>query len=433
MKLTGNHISGYLALNISRLYHADIDLNLFFERSFTREFEFKVVLDHIIRNPEPQFVRIKDFTIPLFFYHSKEKEKISDFTLEEIAVNAFLLLSGWQEIVINERDMHGRFPFKESLQAKFSFQFVPVVNVLFEEICHRINKEGYICSPKKFSKSGSNIIFSHDIDRIYSGWYEATGNLLRKPGLARLSKWMRISYAKVFNNEDDYQKGFVRLLDLLKISDVKSVFFFLANKSADDADYNLTDTFIRKIFLELLNAGHLPGIHLGFDTFQSPDLMKAQIAHVENAFEAKIERNRQHFLKFDMNSTPEYLLSAGIRYDYSLGFAESPGFRNSIATPFFPLNFKTNEAFHLVEIPLFFMDGTYSHYQKDERARMTNPLEVLSEYADSVNFNFSVLFHNSVFTDFKYEGFTGLFEEMVSWCRKNDFSTDAQVIWPVTD
>lgn len=63
---------------------------------------------------------------------------------------------------------------------------------------------------------------------------------------------------------------------------------------------------------------------------------------------------------------------------------------------------------------------------------MSNPLETLEQWSETFNMNISVLFHNSVFTDFKYEGFTGLFERMTDWCSKKDFSTDAQIVWPET-
>jgi hypothetical protein len=429
--LTGTHIVDYLAENFSMLYHTGVDIKEVLAGSLTQEKDYGLLMDKIVLQPKPLLVKSGHINLPVFYYDLLHPGgELSGLSLEEIAVNAFLLLSGWQEKIIEKRDQYGRFPFSESLQAKFHFQQIPIVNYLFEEICRRINLAGHPCKAKKFSAKGSNVIFSHDIDRLYSGWFEGTGNMIRKPALAIFRKWLEMSYSKYFRQQDDYQAGLCRLLDLLDKWDIQSIFFFLANQSRDDADYTLADSFISQINSRLIETNHLAGIHGGFDTYLAPELMKSQISYAEKSLGRKILHNRQHFLKFDVKQTPCYLLKAGIEFDFSLGFAESAGFRNSIATPFLIFDFDSRKASSLVEIPLFFMDGTYSHYQKVPRDKMQNPLEELARVTGGLNLNFSVLFHNTVFTGFKYSGFTELFEEMAGFCRKNEYSTDAHVVWP---
>ncbi|MBC8084473.1 MAG: hypothetical protein H7Z21_14845, partial [Hymenobacter sp.] len=45
---------------------------------------------------------------------------------------AFYLLSGWQEYFSAERDWHGRFPYAASVQHRYDFVAVPVVNYYFD-------------------------------------------------------------------------------------------------------------------------------------------------------------------------------------------------------------------------------------------------------------------------------------------------------------
>lgn len=425
------NIAVYLAENFNRLYETKADVQQLFIDSLDPELDYFQLFSDIIKQPDPLVISAGNINFPVFYHHSTSTSKdIKELTDECLVANAFLVLSGWQEFVIEKRDQHERFPFNESLQFKFQFSLVPVVNMIFNEICRRINISGIPCVPLKFSAKGSNIVFSHDIDRLYSGWYEGTGNLVKHPGIGKMKKWLGVSYAKLIKGRDDYESGFCRLLDLLEKWNIRSVFFFLANKSTDDADYALSDPFIGKVKERLERADHLIGIHSGYFTFRDPVMMKTQLNDAEKAFTRKIFHNRQHFLRFDMAHTPELLVAAGIKYDFSLGFAESNGFRNGIGTPFSIFDFNHFKASELIEIPLFFMDGTYSHYQKVGKKDMRNPLESLAGNTEGLHLNFSVLFHNTVFTDFKYSGFTELFEQMTEYCKMNGFSTDAQLVWP---
>ncbi|OGX90643.1 DUF7033 domain-containing protein [Hymenobacter coccineus] len=45
---------------------------------------------------------------------------------------AFYLLSGWQEYFSDARDQHGRFPYAASVQARYGFVALPVVNYYFD-------------------------------------------------------------------------------------------------------------------------------------------------------------------------------------------------------------------------------------------------------------------------------------------------------------
>ena len=424
-------IGEYLAKTFLKLYETKYDAVSFFTGSLKSETNYFRLLDTIISDPKPVRIDCGNYVFPLFYCSSnRDSQDISGLTMEELLVNAFMLQSGWQEIVLKTRDNHGRFPFRESLQSKFQFNLIPVVNLIYREICLRINATGNSCVPLKFSATGSNIVFSHDIDRLHSGWFESTGNLVKKPGPGKVIPWLKVSYNKFFKGIDDYEAGFDRSLQLLDKWGIKSVYFFLAERSKEDADYSLDEEFVRRAVDKLLDKGHLIGIHAGFFTFRNDALLKEQVRKAEDAFGKKIIHNRQHFLKFDLEKTPEVLVHSGIKYDYSLGFPESACLRNSICTPFYLFDFSSFRSTDLVEIPLLFMDGTYSHYMKVTGEQMVNPLVDLVINAQGINLNVSVLFHNTVFTDFKYKGFTGLFESMAGFCVEMGFSTEAQVSWP---
>ena len=55
---------------------------------------------------------------------------------------------------------------------------------------------------------------------------------------------------------------------------------------------------------------------------------------------------------------------AVLKVDCSLGFAETPGFRNSYGQPFLPYNLSEDRPYRFVEVPLNIMDGTFQRYMK---------------------------------------------------------------------
>ncbi|HOX76502.1 MAG TPA: hypothetical protein PLW31_00580 [Bacteroidales bacterium] len=431
MNIKGIDIAKYLGENFNHLYRSDAGIIEFIAGSLPENISYLQILNEIITQPKPLFIDFNGIPLPLFYYESADhKITLADLTVKDLSINSFLLLSGWQEVVIKKRDLHERFPYSESLQSKFNFAGIPVVNFLFNEMCLRIKQSGYHCNPLKFSTAGSNIIFTHDIDRLYSGWYEATGHVIKNPWTGKLRSWVELSRRKLFFQVDDYQDACYRLLALLDKFQIKSVFFFLASRSRDDADYRLGDHFTVRFIKDLQEAGHIPGLHAGYHTFRDPGQLNRQIGQACNFLGENIINNRQHFLKFDLSFTPLTLFNAGIKYDFSLGFAEAPGFRNSIATPFYVFDFLHPESARLVEVPLFFMDGTYSHYQRIDKHGFRNPLEDIAQYSKYFNMNFSVLFHNSVFTDFKYQGFSQLFIDVAEFAAEQGFSADAHIRWP---
>ena len=123
-------------------------------------------------------------------------------------------------------------------------------------------------------------------------------------------------------------------------------------------------------------------------------------------------KSRQHFLRYDVLKTPFIQESLGITEDYTLGFAEQYGFRNGIANPFYLFNFEKQRAFNVLHVPLVFMDVSLVNYNLEKE--FENVLSFLQEPVLAFNCSFSVLFHNSVFTEGKYTGFEDLYKKLIA-------------------
>jgi hypothetical protein len=79
-----------------------------------------------------------------------------------------------------------------------------------------------------------------------------------------------------------------------------------------------------------------------------------QTRELEGILHEKIIGTRQHNLNLDVPATWKYQLDAGIRYDSTLGFKDTIGFRWGTSFPFFPNT--GDEPLQLLEIPLIIMD-----------------------------------------------------------------------------
>jgi len=104
---------------------------------------------------------------------------------------------------------------------------------------------------------------------------------------------------------------------------------------------------------------------------------------------------RQHYLSLEVTRQPARLVSWGVRRDYSMGYAEAPGFRAGTAHPFGWYDLNTESVFPLQMHPLAIMDATLNHYLGlDVQAAQHKVSKVLESYRRYGGY-FSLLWHNS--------------------------------------
>ncbi|MCE3294351.1 MAG: hypothetical protein K0R65_65 [Crocinitomicaceae bacterium] len=381
---------------------------------------FEVLFSNI---GEPRWYTWKEYRFPVFIFDPAsavgEINPASPLPFDPV-LNAFLFLSGWQEWNSNERDRHGRFRYGDSLQKRYDFTAVPVVNIYFKLLAEQALAKGYSIQAKK----KQNIAFSHDIDRLYCGWIEEAGYLLRNFSFRHALSYTGVFFSRVQKEKDPYFQSMQQLIAIEKQYGIQALYFFLASQNKDDADYDIQSQAIVKLLQQVKGNGHKIGLHPGLETYKNEQRLGEQKKKLEQALGSPVDILRQHFLQYDVQVTPEIQEKCGFTVDYSLGFAEHPGFRNGTCMPFYSFDFSRGQKNSLLEIPLFFMDGTLSHYLRNSREEnfemVTRELEKIREH---FSFNFSILFHNTVFTEYKYKGFTAFYLRLLDWVKANKIDT----------
>ena len=336
----------------------------------------------------------------------------------DIIASSFYFLTGWQEQFIKDVDRYGRFPFKESIQKKLDFTYVPVVNYYFDLLKSAIEKT-YSVKISLRNKANLQAIISHDIDELETLWlqegYHALkkGNIFALPGIL----WNQLQRNKQSND------SIKSILQLNSDFGIHSDFFFLCNNSNDgvykNADYNINSGIAHKAIDDVLHSGNEIGVHGSFFTHQSDDKLSKDIRILEKVTRKKIRGNRFHFLSYDSLITPAVLQDCRIQYDSTLGFAEHIGFRNSYADVFFLFDLKKFQSTTVIEFPLSLMDASlyFPHYMNCNYKQSVDEANRLIAEVEKVHGVLVINWHNSSYLKFKNNWLNPLLKEILSICR----------------
>jgi hypothetical protein len=341
---------------------------------------------------------------------------------KDLIATIFYMVNCLQEYSSGENnlDSFGRFRYESSYQKRFSSIEKNLVQQYIDEYCEEKNSGG---SPK-----ASAFFISHDIDTIY-------GSLLQDGYWAlknfRLSALLTLIAGEI--SRRPHWKNMERIMRINSEYDVKSTFFWLVNKGKGRKNIRNADYSIQKeqsLLQEVKERGFVNGLHKSsLDMSFDEELAMGKIID---------PYNRYHFLNFLPSKHWPVLSDSPITFDSSLGFAEHYGFRNSYGNAFQPFDIKNNRPFDFVEAPLTFMDTTFHHYMKMGKGKIANIIIDFYE-ANPHNCIFSLLWHNTYFTDYKYGGYLAQYKKILSFIYENkiksltpaEIITEARLSWPV--
>lgn len=331
------------------------------------------------------------------FLNDEMEISLSDGSIDFISTIFYFLNCLWEREQNATLDHWGRSDFSGSIWDKFQHKRpIKKVNQLFDSV---LNEWG-IPLPKK----PSSVFLSHDIDVVYGAYFE-DGMALAKKG----------QYGKMLKQiKDHFIKGpqwfnFRTIANLELKYGLNSTFFWIPLKGkvegvGKNADYSLKNKAISTEINWLKNEGFSHGIH--------KSIASSSLKEEVELMQMDILSNRYHYLKFDFEHLKKEMNAAGLLMDASLGYAEVPGYRNGYTLPFIPFDLENRTPCRFVEVPLTIMDGTFSKYQKSSGKEA---FAQISDFIDEHEQNcvISILWHNSHFTDFKYEGYPEVYEQVL--------------------
>lgn len=351
--------------------------------------------------------------IPFLYGESKIETHNNTLVVHaDIIASAFFFLSQYEEWVQPDvRDQHGRFLGKNSIAYKEGFIEKPIVDeygtllrkwlqekdIAFDEPEHRIKK----------------IYLTHDVDEAfkYRNLRNIMGSIIRTIKLKgnEISPALKTFCGKVahdpFFSYPWILEANKRLSETTE-TPVESIFFFKSptKKMAtyDHPSYDLSSNDVQSLFHLCKNNHAKIGLHGSYYSKKHPHVLSKEKNTLDLYSKHKVHYNRHHYLRTLEAHQLDNLIEAGIKEDFSYGYADISGFRLGTTHAVNWINPKTKEVnLELLLHPLHIMDVTLT------REEYMN-LSFIDSYDHAVkiinqvkrhNGELSILFHNNLLTD----------------------------------
>ena len=324
------------------------------------------------------------------------------------------LVSRFEEYLPNISDNHNRYLASGSDAYQQGYLHKPMVNhwsFLLRDVL--LKKFPAL----KFRMPVYRFIPSIDIDAAYAyknkGLTRALGGMVKAFQNRDLDD-VKLRIKVLFNLEHDPFDTFELQMKLQQQYKYRPIYFvLLADYGINDKNIPHTNRYFRQLIRYLADYADI-GIHPSYASSNEPSLMVMETARLAKILKREVDFSRQHFLKLSLPETYRNLINNDITHDYTMGYAEVPGFRASICTefPFFDLDqdLQTNLIIH----PFAVMDGTLHDYMKVSPQKAIITIKELIDEVKKVGGTFIPLWHNSTLNDSgEWKGWLRVYTEMV--------------------
>jgi hypothetical protein len=315
----------------------------------------------------------------------------------------FYLLSRYEEYTNKERDRHNRFEGKSSLAYKNGFLYHPVIDEWAFEIASLLKSR---FSDFRVTQRRFHFQPTIDIDRPY---YYLTDSYFKQ-------KAKKIRYRLDSDPFDVYQQ--VSDWDLQ--FGTKTIYFFLmSNQHENDPAPGLDHQLFKDIIKEL-SENHPVGLHPSYFSSENSAAIRTEKNALFKISERKISMSRQHYLMLMFPKTYRDLIAVGIKQDYTMAFADIPGFRAGTCTPFFWYDLEKEFITDLLVHPVTIMDRTLKKYLGLSPEEAINLLDKLLLNVEKVNGDFISLWHNESISGFgEWKGWKGVYLKLLEKASQN--------------
>ena len=299
----------------------------------------------------------------------------------------FYMINCLQEYTNEDIDELGRFKFSNTYQAKFNCSEKNLVLSYFQEMALIIFKQKIPLEP-------SQSLITHDIDLINNGWKKSLKKAVQS---LNLKYTIQTIYNKLKGT--DPHQNIQEILAVEKSENIGSIFFFMTSRGSTkfdnvrNSDYNIESSYIQNCITQISESPrHFIGLHKSISNGSFKEELHALPA----------VHNRYHYLRFSIPDSFQKLSESTIEYDYSLGFSEKIGFRNSYGLPFKAFDPVNLRYYDFWEFPLLIMDSSL-HYFMDKTAD-SDKLKYIEEFIKKNKYStvISVLWHNDFFDSNSY-------------------------------
>lgn len=351
--------------------------------------------------------------IPILFGLPRHELINSGHTLviyADLIASSFYLMSRYEEIYRRvERDEHGRFLGKWSLPVRAGFIHRPIIDE-YGRVLRRLIRESGIAERMQIDLTEplsffSHINLTHDIDQPYL--YRGVKGFLRSLRDGQ-PPWKMLSQCFGSPLQDPYFT-FPKLFEWNKqlkahtpqgITDVILFVKPLGKHLLDRPVYRLNSKYMRMVLALGQRIRAKIGLHCSYSAGLDPSLLAQERKQIQNVCTGQsVSSSRHHFLSQREPEDMLDLLDAGIRHDYTMGYADVAGFRLGTCRPVRFINPNTRQLSELIMHPLTMMDVSLSRSdfmgleQEEAEQYASELIRLTADYGGELN----MLWHNEQF------------------------------------
>ena len=343
----------------------------------------------------PQGIKVENREgLPAFFFQPCPG---ADFDFDLLSL-VFFMASRYEEYLPARRDAHGRFPAHESLAFREGFLEIPMVDSWALALAGKLEARfpGF-----RIERPAFRFLPTFDVDQAWAwrykpAWLQWAGVLrdVLQGNRRALCRRREVLAGRL----DDPFFTFADIEEWHRRPESDPIFFFhLGNYGRFDKSTPHKHPMLCTLISRLAGA-HRTGLHPSWRAAGADASLAEEIRRYFHITGAPPIRSRQHFLRLELPRTYRSLLAAGIREDYTMGYADAPGFRAGISGPFPWYDLKAEAATELTIHPFAVMDVTLKEYLAlDPEAGLERAAGLLNAVY-KVGGVFCTLWHNSSFS-----------------------------------
>lgn len=337
----------------------------------------------------------------------------------------FYMISRYEEYLPFESDRHDRFEAGNSLAGQNGFLEMPVADLWIQILAEKLKARfpGLELSPGSF-----RFLLTCDIDlpfaylhrgrartlgaRVKAGLKGDPDQKLRKDVLSRQAK--------------DPFDTFTEMEAIHSLHKIRpKIFFLTARYGKYDKSISPRSRVFRDLVKQSMKYADV-GIHPSYRSSDNPAELRREVRILSGITGEQVRHSRQHFLKFRLPQSYRNYIAAGIREDYSMGFASAAGFRAGTSRPFFFYDLLKEEETPLKIIPFQVMDRTLKDYMKLTPEQSIAKIRALADATRSAGGTFVSIWHNDAFSDLgEWKGWKDVYLQIqpdkTKVCKECDF------------
>ena len=323
----------------------------------------------------------------------------------------FYLISRYEEYQPSRKDQYGRFSSSESIAGKNGFLHLPVVNIWIRQLVHRLAEVyPYLSVPEPETAFIPTIDIDNPWAFLHKPLYLQAGGVLKDLLLFRLKNLK--NRIRVYSSLEKDPFDACEWIENIHDGSLK-IFFLIGHKGKRNNKISPGNKAWRKLIARL-SARFEPGIHPSFFSVEKPEIINQEKKNLEEITGTKIMASRQHFLRMKLPETYRNLIDLGIKEEFSMGYAETAGFRAGTSFSFLFYDLEKEAPASLRIFPFTIMDRCLKDYLgmtvAEAKRLISERIAVIQKYGGI----FIPVWHNeSLGTAGEWQGWPDVYEHMM--------------------